>query len=154
MSRPLSPCCLHRKLHLTSISVKETGASGSCPSTIQHPPQLPYTAIPPVLYSPQSPFSDPPQLAVPSFLLAVNLWFNAPPFSFTYPPVMLHAFFFAASQRCLLILSWTDHTHTHTQQSELIQNAEKKGCEYCRFHRESTPPNATLFCFQPFICLS
>lgn len=43
MSMPLSLCCLHIKLHLTSISVKETGASGSCPITTQHllPPSLP-----------------------------------------------------------------------------------------------------------------
>lgn len=153
MSMPLSLCCLHRKLHLTSISVKETGASGSCPTTIQHPPRLPYSAIPPILYSPQSPFSDPPHLAVPSFLLAVNLWLNAPPFSFTYPPVMLHVIFFCSfSER--FTYSLLNRPHAHTQQSELIQNAEKKGCEYCRFHRESTPPNAMLCCFQPFICLS
>lgn len=62
--------------------------------------------------------------------------------------------FFLQLLRDVYLFSVEQTTHTHTQQSELIQNAEKKGCEYCRFHRESTPPNATLFCFQPFICLS
>lgn len=34
-SMTLSPCCLHIKLHLTSISVKESGASGCCPTAAQ-----------------------------------------------------------------------------------------------------------------------
>lgn len=64
----LSHCCPHIKLHLTSISVKETGASGSCPITTQRlfPPCLPYPAIPPILCSLQSPFSDLP-CSVPHF---------------------------------------------------------------------------------------
>lgn len=55
----------HIKPHLTSISVKETGASGCCGATTQPlpPPQLlftntqPFPAIPPALASPQRPFS-------------------------------------------------------------------------------------------------
>lgn len=62
MSVPLSLCCLHIKLHLTSISVKETGASGFCPITTLHLLLrcLPYPTIPPIFYSLQSPFSHLP----------------------------------------------------------------------------------------------
>lgn len=40
MSSPLSPRRLHIKPHLTSISVKETGASGCCLATTQCPPRF------------------------------------------------------------------------------------------------------------------
>lgn len=77
MSMPLSLCCLHIKLHLTSISVKETGAAGSCPSTTQDllPPFLPYPAIPPVSYSLQGPFSHLPHPRGP-FTSAPSFWQN------------------------------------------------------------------------------
>ena len=69
----LSCFAFHIKLHLTSISVKETGASGSCPITTQHllPPLIP--AMPPVFYSLQSPFSDLPHPAVP-LAFAPSFW--------------------------------------------------------------------------------
>lgn len=100
MSVPLSLCCLHIRLHLTSISVKETGASGSCPITAPHLlfRCLPYPAIPPIFCSLQGPFSDLPLSATPfvfhvgSFYLTKCLIFAGNCYT-SVPTCCLMAFF-------------------------------------------------------------
>lgn len=74
-SFPLCVCvCLHVKLHLTSISVKESGASGSCPITTELllSPSSCYATHP--LYSLQSPAFR--ALMLRTHFCSLTLWQN------------------------------------------------------------------------------